>query len=136
MMKKKFLAMLTLCCMLSGAGCDLSALLGGGTTSTDDSSATVGGIEYQNLLGAQAAKTLAVGETVTFTVGEDLGDKNYMKLAYSADVNLYGEFIYSDLSNPDKVVEECFYLDGTDTEFKQFLENGLGNLKRRIGCRP
>ena len=111
-MKKKLVAVLTLCCMLSGAGCDFSALLGGESTDSisDATSETVEGLQYQKLLDAQAKKTLAVGETATFKVDEDLGDKNYMKLAYSANVNLYGEFVYSDLKDPTKVVQECFYL--------------------------
>ena len=49
-MKKKLVAMLTLCCMLSGAGCDFSALLGGGGTasSSDEitSEVTEGGLQY------------------------------------------------------------------------------------------
>ena len=78
MMKKKLLAMLTLCCMIGSAGCDISALLGGGNTaSTSEATSEVTeGIQYQKLLGAQAKKSLAVGETVTFTVDQDLGAKN------------------------------------------------------------
>ena len=138
MMKKKLLAMLTLCCMIGSAGCDISALLGGGNTAStsEPTSETTEALQYQKLLGAQAKKSLAVGETVTFTVGEDLGDKNYMKLAYDANINLYGEFVYSDLADPTKVVQECFYLEAADTEFKQFLDayrpNGIGLFEKHL----
>lgn len=138
MNKKRFFAMMTLCCMLSGTGCDLSALMGGDSSnsSTEVTSEVVDGIQFQNLLGAQAKKTLAAGETVTYTVDKELGDKNYMKLAYTTDVNLYGEFVYSDLEDPTKVVEECFFLEAADTEFKQFLDayrpNGIGLFDKHL----
>ena len=76
------------------------------------------------------------GFFVTFKVDEELGDKNYMKLDYSASVNLYGEFVYSDLKDPTKVVQECFYLEPSATEFKQFLDayrpNGVGLFEKHL----
>lgn len=137
-MKKKLLAMLTLCCMMGGAGCDLTALLGGGTESPSDSltAEVTEELQFKQLLGGQERKTLAVGETVTFAVDTELGDKNYMKLLYDSNVNLYGEFVYSDLADPTKVVEECFYLGTESTEFKQFLDayrpNGIGLFEKHL----
>ena len=138
MTKKRLLAILTLCSMLSGTGCDFSALLGGGGSEapTSSTSEVTGEVKFQTLLDAQAKKSLAVGETVSFTVDQALGAKNYMRLAYNANVNLYGEFIYSDLEDPTKVVEECFYLEAADTEFKQFLDayrpNGVGLFDKHL----
>ena len=137
-MKKKFLAMLTLCCMMGGVGCDISALLGGGNVgnSNEPTSEATGELQFKNILGAQAKKSLAVGETFTITVDQDLGERNYVKLNYKADVNLYGEFVYSDLKDPTKVVQECFYLEAADTEFKQFLDayrpNGIGLFDKHL----
>ena len=140
-MKKKLAALLSgLMAIGCFSGCDLSALLGGGTTSTDGEGSSitseVEGLSYEKLLGAQAEKTLAVGETVSFDIKKDLGDKNYMKIEFSSDANLYGEFVYSDLSDATKVVKECFYLEAGDTEFKQFLDayrpNGIGLFEKHL----
>ena len=139
-MKKKIAAILSgLLAISCFSGCNFSALLGGGNTSSDDGSSITSDVEelvYEKLLDVQAKKTLAVGETVSYTVNKDLGDRNYMKLDFAADVNLYGEFVYSDLSDESKVVQECFYLDAGDTQFKQFLDayrpNGVGLFKKHL----
>ncbi|MBQ4053927.1 MAG: hypothetical protein IJD33_06275, partial [Clostridia bacterium] len=140
-MKKKLAVLLSgLLAIGCFSGCDLSALLGGDNSSTDgeNSSITsdVGELVYEKLLGEQAEKTLAVGETVSFDIKKDLGDRNYMKIDFASDANLYGEFVYSDLSNAAKVVKECFYLQAGDTEFKQFLDayrpNGIGLFEKHL----
>ena len=136
-MKRKWIAPLVLCFMLGGTACDFSALLGGtGSNNSELENSSVventNELAYEQLLDKQAVKTIAAGETVTYTVDKRLGDRNYVKLNYAAEVDLYGEFVYSDLENPDKVVQECFFLEAGDTEFRQFLDayrpNGIGLL--------
>ena len=92
--------------------------------------------QFEQLLDAQAAKTVALGETVSYTVNRDLNDRNYMKLVFNSDMNLYGEFVYSDLADATKVVKEPFFLEAAETEFKQFLDayrpNGIGLFEKRL----
>lgn len=140
-MKKKLLAWLTLGIMaVSACGCDLSSLLGGGgndsQTSSSSSSSVEETVKVEQLLGAQARKTIAAEETVSYTVNKDLNDRNYMILGFSTNVNLYGEFVYSDLADAKKVVKEPFFVKAGDTEFKQFLDayrpNGVGLFEKRL----
>ena len=138
-MKKRLLALLTLCFVLGGTcGCDLASILGGKNSADDASSITSDAdeLKFENLLDAQAEKTLAVGQTVSYTVNKELGDRNYMKVEFTSDVNLYGEFIYCDLADTSKVVSECFFLEAGETEFKQFLDayrpNGIGLFEKRL----
>lgn len=141
-MKKKLATLMAFCLILGGTGCDISALLGGGSsqesTQSEDSSVveSTDGLAYEQLLDKQAVKPIEAGATVTYTIDKELGDRNYMKLGYAADVDLYGEFVYSDLANPEKTVQECFYLEAGQTEFKQFLDayrpNGIGLFEKRL----
>jgi len=136
-MKKKWLAILTSCLMLgSTCGCSLSNLFGGDSVQNSSSLVTPSEDAFETLLEAQGEKKVSADQTLSFTVNKELGDRNYMKLLLSTDVDLYGEFVYCDLADTSKVVEECFYVQAGETEFKQFLDayrpNGIGLFEKRL----
>ena len=79
---------------------------------------------------------MGVGQEIAYTVNEELGARNYVKIVLDTDVKLQGKFVYCDLENPSKSVEEDFFVEAGEKEFKQFLDayrpNGIGLFEKRL----
>lgn len=75
---------------------------------------------YINSAIPQTLTTSGAEATVTIQVDKDLGTRNYIRLTYQTDQNLVGKFVYADDS--DEYTED-FYLDASELQFEQFLDN-------------
>lgn len=138
-MNKKLLAWLTLACMsVSLCGCNptTNSDSGNSNSSSESTQSVTDENVFATLLEDNATKTISLEDTHDHLVQKDLGDRNYIKIEYESDVNLYGEFVYSDLANPTKKVSEPFFLEAGETVFKQFLDayrpNGVGLFEKHL----
>ncbi|MBE7080599.1 MAG: hypothetical protein E7371_05110 [Clostridiales bacterium] len=137
-MKKKFLAWLTLACMsVSVCGCNNST---DNSASNDNSSNSVQSSSdeqtFETLFQTGISLNINMGETQNCVIEKDLGDRNYIKIEYESDVDLYGEFVYTNLADPTQEVCEPFFLEAGETVFKQFLDayrpNGVGLFEKHL----
>lgn len=120
--KKTLVGLLTLCMAFSVCGCNLS--FGG-----NSGSQTVNGVTYETVVKAQETKTLKQNESITYTIDKDITGKDYVVFKLNTNVNLLGKYVYHDVENASKVVEEEFFIEAAQTEFKQFLDGYRANAK-------
>jgi len=135
-MKRKFAAISLLCAVVMGASsCSfLSGLLG---KNSDDSK--VGEeITFKNVYTGLEEFALNAEGTKTLDINKDISGNEYIKITLESNVNLYGEYKYSDINNPDKVVIEPFYIEPSSKEivFKQFFDafrpNAIGDFDKKL----
>ena len=94
--------------------------------------------EYMSVYTGDGAFALDKEQTKTFTINKDIRGKEYVKITLESNVNLLGEYKYSDVANPDKVVTEAFYIEpsATEIEFKQFFDalrpNAIGAFDKKL----
>ena len=124
---KKLAGLMALIMSLSClTACDLSALLGGGTSSESSSIENVEeGEKSLEVLGEQEMVTLKKDESKTYAVNKDITGLDYIKLLVNTNVNLVGQFKYHDVADKDKIVTEDFFIEKGeegDVEFKQFFD--------------
>ena len=75
---------------------------------------------------------LEPNEERTIVVNSQIGDKNYLKLEVTTDINIYGTFNYSGLVDESEKGRESFYIPAQ--EGKQESEcspNPRGGLQRK-----
>ena len=94
--------------------------------------------EYVSVYTGNGAFALDKEQTKTLAINKDIRGKEYIKITLESNVNLLGEYKYSDVSNPDKVVTELFYIEpsATEIEFKQFFDafrpNAIGAFDKKL----
>jgi len=79
---------------------------------------------YTDILSSQGQKTLAVGDSETFSLkNTDIGTNNYLRISYKSSENLTGVLTYLDQSTSSQK-EEYFFLEKTTSliDFKTFLD--------------
>ena len=125
---KKLAALMALLMSLSClTACDISAILGGLTGSSDSlvSNEPVEGAKILDVLGEQEVVTLKKDESKTYAVNKDITGMDYIKLLVNTNVSLVGKFQYHDVADKTKIVTEDFFIEKNETgevEFKQFLD--------------
>ncbi len=75
---------------------------------------------YTTIYEGISLATIAVGDTYTVAVNQDLGDLNYLRLTFDTTENIYGTFYYSYNGSE---YQEHFYLAEDEVQFEQFLDN-------------
>ncbi len=79
---------------------------------------------------------LQPGEERTIIVDKDLGDKNYLKLVVTSEINIYGLFKYSGLVDESEKGEESFYIPASEErqELCHFLDAYRPEYNYHTGC--
>ena len=143
-MKKKFAAISLLCAVMMGASsCSfLSSIMGGnsqdGTSNSDSTAQENVNVTFKNVHKGTGEFALDKGQTKTLDIDKDISGNEYIKITLDSNVNLLGEYKYSDISNPSKVVTEPFYIEPSaeEIEFKQFLDafrpNAIGAFDKKL----
>ena len=125
---KKLAALMALLMSLSClTACDISAILGGLTGSSDSlvSNEPVEGAKILDVLGEQEVVTLKKDESKTYAVNKDITGMDYIKMLVKTNVSLVGKFQYHDVADKTKIVTEDFFIEKNETgevEFKQFFD--------------
>ena len=94
--------------------------------------------EYVSVYTGNGAFALDKEQTKTLEINKDIRGKEYIKITLESNVDLLGEYKYSDVANPDKVVTELFYVEpsATEIEFKQFFDafrpNAIGAFDKKL----
>ena len=97
-----------------------------------------GETSYQSIYTGEGTFSLAKEQAKTLTLNKDISGKEYIKITLNSNVNLLGEYKYSDISNPSKVVTEPFYIEPSseEIEFKQFFDafrpNAIGAFDKKL----
>lgn len=112
-------------------GCSLLGGEGSSSQTTDDTN-------FVSVFAQEEQKELPAEESVVFDINKDISGKNYIKLLLKTDVQLLGEYAYSNANNPAQVAIEEFFIEASDgkkeVEFKQFLDsyrsNAVGNFDK------
>ncbi len=78
--------------------------------------------EFETLYTEKTTRNLSVGGTAVIPVNKDVGDKNYLKIQLSTDVNLVGYIHYEDITGSGKKNEEKIYIEAGQKEFTSFLD--------------
>ncbi|MBR2321671.1 MAG: hypothetical protein IKA57_05995 [Clostridia bacterium] len=131
---KKVALISLLCALVIGAGsCAF------GTSSENASSASSGNEVVSTVVHTgTGAFALDVGQTKTLTINQNISGKDYIKIILDCNVNLLGEYKYSDITDPSKVVTEPFYIEPSaeEIEFKQFFDafrpNAIGAFDKKL----
>lgn len=131
---KKVAVVSLLCALVIGAGsCAF------GTSSESASSASSGNEVVSTVVHTgTGAFALDAGQTKTLTINQDISGKEYIKIILDCNVNLLGEYKYSDITDPSKVVTEPFYIEPSaeEIEFKQFFDafrpNAIGAFDKKL----
>lgn len=141
-MRKKLTAISLICAMVvAGSSCSaLGLLLGGGSSSQNSESGVVENenVTFKNVYGGTGAFALDKDGAKTIDIDKDIRGNEYIKITLESNVNLLGEYKYSDVSNPDRVVTEPFYVEPSAEEivFKQFFDafrpNAIGAFDKKL----
>lgn len=131
---KKVAVVSLLCALVIGAGsCAF------GTSSESASSASSGNEVVSTVVHTgTGAFALDAGQTKTLTINQNISGKEYIKIILDCNVNLLGEYKYSDITDPSKVVTEPFYIEPSaeEIEFKQFFDafrpNAIGAFDKKL----
>lgn len=131
---KKVAVISLLCALVIGAGsCAF------GTSSESASSASSGNEVVSTVVHTgTGAFALDAGQTKTLTINQNISGKEYIKIILDCNVNLLGEYKYSDITDPSKVVTEPFYIEPSaeEIEFKQFFDafrpNAIGAFDKKL----
>ena len=95
-----------------------------------------GGLSSMSLVTEQETQILAKDEALTFNVDKKISGKDYVTMELETNVPLLGKYVYSDVKNSSKVVEEEFFIEAGMTNFSQFLDsfrlNAIGNFKKKL----
>ncbi len=140
-MRKKFAIISLLCATtLSISSCSfLTDILGGGQQS-DSSESTIQENEeivFKSIYGKNEFY-LNKDDVKVLDINKDISGNEYIKITLDNNVNLYGEYQYADVKNPDVVVTEPFYIEPSDEEivFKQFFDafrpNAIGAFDKKL----
>ena len=150
-MSKKLAVISLLCVAMFGtSSCSfLSGFLGGNDSqkesSDEQSNSEQAGssveenkeVTFKSVYGGDEL-VLAAGEKKTLQVNQDISGNEYIKIVLESDVNLYGEYKYSDIKNAEHVVVEPFYIEPSNEEivFKQFFDafrpNAIGAFDKQL----
>ena len=138
-MKRKIAAISLLCAVVMGASsCSiLSGLLG---KDSSESSSMIGTEEvtFKNVYTGTGEFALEKEAVKTLDINKDISGNEYVKITLESNVNLYGEYKYSDVNNAGKVVVEPFYIEPSSKEivFKQFFDafrpNAIGDFDKKL----
>lgn len=131
---KKVAVISLLCALVIGAG---SCAFG---TSRESASSASSGNEVVSTVvhTGTGAFALDAGQTKTLTINQNISGKEYIKIILDCNVNLLGEYKYSDITDPSKVVTEPFYIEPSaeEIEFKQFFDafrpNAIGAFDKKL----
>ena len=133
-MKKRKVAISLLCAVVTlTSGCSFlpnKASSGSESASTEQA--------YKSVYTGEGAFSLGAEQTKVLTINKDISGQEYIKITLDSNVNLLGEYKYSDINNPDKVVVEPFYIEpsATEIEFKQFFDafrpNAIGAFDKKL----
>lgn len=131
---KKVAVVSLLCALVIGTGsCAF------GASSESASSASSGNEVVSTVVHTgTGAFALDAGQTKTLTINQNISGKEYIKIILDCNVNLLGEYKYSDITDPSKVVTEPFYIEPSaeEIEFKQFFDafrpNAIGAFDKKL----
>ena len=133
-MRKNIAMVSLLCALMMGAGsCSFLPV----QSSTQSESSTTDVIATDIYTGS-GAFSLGKEQTKTLDINKDISGKEYIKITLDSNANLLGEYKYSDVSNPSKVVTEQFYIEPSlnEIEFKQFFDafrpNAIGAFDKNL----
>lgn len=91
---------------------------------------------FETLYTEKTARNLSVGGTASFPINKDVGDKNYLKIEISTDVNLVGYIRYEENTGSGKTNEEKIYIEAGAKEFTSFLDafrrGAFGDFDKKI----
>ena len=135
-MKKKLVAVSLLCALVTMAGsCSFFPTQSSQSNQSDSGAVEVLSTEIYKGAGAFS---LSQEQTKTLEINQDIIGKEYIKILLDSNANLLGEYKYSDISNPEKVVTEQFYIEPSteEIEFKQFFDafrpNAIGAFDKKL----
>ena len=115
MRKRKIVAV-----MLSGA-LPLLALSGCGPQNTNTSNET-GSTNHQILCAPQTEYAISNGQSVEIPIQKEIGDKNYLFIILTTNVNLVGYIYYENSQNNEQKNAEKFFIEKGTKEFTSFLD--------------
>ena len=135
-MKKKLVAVSLLCALVTMAGsCSFFPTQSSQSNQSDSGAVEVFSTEIYKGAGAFS---LSQEQTKTLEINQDISGKEYIEILLESNANLLGEYKYSDISNPEKVVTEQFYIEPSteEIEFKQFFDafrpNAIGAFDKKL----
>ena len=139
-MKRTTAVISLLCAMVMGAGsCSfLPSQSTSSTSSTSEQGSSAVELISTEIYKGDGAFALSQNQTKTLEINQDISGKEYIKIVLDNNVNLLGEYKYSDVSNPDTVVTEPFYIEPSseEIEFKQFFDafrpNAIGAFDKKL----
>ncbi|MBO5736245.1 MAG: hypothetical protein J6S04_00405 [Clostridia bacterium] len=132
-MNRKVAAVSLLCALVMGASS--CAIL---PTSSSESDSSIAEIVSTTVYEGTGAFALSEGQTKTLDINQDISGREYIKITLENNVNLLGEYKYSDVANPGNVVTEPFYIEPSteEIEFKQFFDafrpNAIGAFDKKL----
>ena len=119
-MRKNIAVVSLFCALIVGAGsCSFLPV----QSTQSESSGAAQSVEMDIYAGS-GAFSLGKDQEKTLNINKDISGKEYIKITLDSNANLLGEYKYSDVSNPSKVVTEPFYIEPSSKEivFKQFFD--------------
>lgn len=94
-------------------------------------------IVFKSVFGEESF-ALTSKDVKTLPINKNISGNEYIKISLESNAKLYGEYKYSDINNPDKVVIEPFYIEPSEgvIEFKQFFDafrpNAIGAFDKQL----
>ena len=79
---------------------------------------------------------LASNEERTIQINKDIGDMNYLKLVITTDVNIYGNFHYSNVADEGEKAKESFFVEAKEQqqELYHFLDAYRPEYNNHVNC--
>ena len=108
-MKRNIAVISLFCALVMGAGS--CSFLPFSSAQSNQNDSGVEEIVFTDIYKGVGAFSLSQNQTKTLDINQDITGKEYIKITLNSNVNLLGEYKYSDIANPGKVVTEPFYIE-------------------------